>query len=91
VYDDLKPPALAPLLPQCAPQVTYVSGLDQGGLISSQAVVTFRCVGPTTNRKTTLANCQENTKGRWLGLRDSVATSEVKKATDTWWPSKSVL
>jgi hypothetical protein len=78
------------LFPITAVQVTYVSGLNQGGVLTKQSVAIFKCVGPSTNRKTVLANCQENTKGKWLGLRDSVAQKEVKKATDTWWPSKLV-
>uniref|UniRef100_A0A383VXQ7 Secreted protein n=1 Tax=Tetradesmus obliquus TaxID=3088 RepID=A0A383VXQ7_TETOB len=71
-------------------QVSVVSGLDQSGILRSQSVVTFRAVGPTTNRKSVLANCQENTRGRLLGLRNSVAENEIKKATDTWWPGDSV-
>jgi hypothetical protein len=63
-----------------------VSGINQGGVLTKQSVAVFKAVGPTTNKKTVLAN----TAGRWLGLRDSVAESEVKKATDTWWPSKLV-
>uniref|UniRef100_A0A383VXG1 Uncharacterized protein n=1 Tax=Tetradesmus obliquus TaxID=3088 RepID=A0A383VXG1_TETOB len=71
-------------------QVSVVSGLDQSGILRSQSVVTFRAVGPTTNRKSVLANCQENSASRWLGLRNSVAKNEVKKATDTWWPGDSI-
>jgi hypothetical protein len=67
-----------------------VSGLDQSGLLTSQSVVTFRAVGPTTNRKTVLQNCKDNTGSRWLGLHSSVAESEVKKATDTWFPNDAV-
>jgi hypothetical protein len=72
------------------PQVTVAGGIDQSGLTGTSSVVSFRAVGPTTNRKSVLANCKENTGSRWLGLRDSVAQSEVKKATDTWWPNDSV-
>ncbi|KAF6257699.1 hypothetical protein COO60DRAFT_1461027 [Scenedesmus sp. NREL 46B-D3] len=72
------------------PQVTVVSGLDQSGLLGTSSVVSFRAVGPTTNGKTVLQNCKDNTGSRWLGLRDSVAKDEVKKATDTWWPNDSV-
>lgn len=67
-----------------------VSGLDQSGLLGTSSVVSFRAVGPTTNGKDVLQNCKDNTGSRWLGLRDSVAKDEVKKATDTWWPNDSV-
>jgi hypothetical protein len=72
-------------------QVTVTGGIDQSGLLSgTESVVTFRAVGPTTNGKSVLANCKDNTSSRWLGLRDSVAQNEVKKATDTWFPNDSV-
>jgi hypothetical protein len=71
-------------------QVTVVSGLDQSGLLGTSSVVTFRAVGPTTNGKSVLQNCKDNTGSRWLGLRSSVAESEVKKATDTWFPNDSI-
>lgn len=71
-------------------QVSVVSGLDQSGILRSQSVVTFRAVGPTTNKQSVLANCKANTASRALGLRNSVAENEVKKATDTWWPKDAV-
>jgi hypothetical protein len=73
-----------------AVQVSVVSGLDQSGLLSSKSVVVFRAVGPTTNGKSVLQNCKDNTASRLLGLRNSVATNEVKMATDTWWPNDAV-
>jgi hypothetical protein len=73
---------------RCFEQVTYISGLNQGGLLSRKSVVVFKAVGPATNKVSVLANCEKNTKGRWLGLKRSIAKKMVKKATDTWWPSK---
>jgi hypothetical protein len=69
-------------------QVTIVGGLDQGGVLNSQSVVIFRAVGPTTNRRRVLQNCQENVRGGWFGLTDSPAENAVEEATDTWWPGK---
>jgi hypothetical protein len=37
--------------------------VDQSGLLSSQSVVTFKAVGPTTNRDSVYANCVRNTRG----------------------------
>lgn len=67
-------------------QISVVGGVDQSGFLSSQSVVIFKAVGPTTNRKTVFENCEANTKG--FLFFDSAAQKAVKKATDTWWPGK---
>lgn len=64
--------------------------IDQSGLVTDQAVATFRATGPTTNGRTVLANCQQNVREDLLGLGSSVVQREIEKATDTWRPNDSI-
>eukprot|EP00775_Hariotina_reticulata_P013139 gene13139-13269_t len=78
--------ALAKYVFLAAPQrVKLESGIDQSGVLSSQAVVTYRASGITSNDNTVLANCELNIKpSGFLGILDSPLEKEVKKATRSW-------
>lgn len=69
-------------------QVVPVGSINQSGLLNSQAVVTYRAIGPTFNGKTVLDNCKQNSRSGWF--TGSTVSREIKKATDTWWPGDSV-
>lgn len=58
--------------------------------MGSQSVCTYRAVGPATNRRSVLANCQENTRTGLRGVLgfDSRAENAIEKATDTFIPGK---
>lgn len=71
-------------------QVAPVGGLNQNGLLTRQATVTYFAEGPTTNGANVCDNCKKNTAGKWLGLRSSTLEKEIAKATDTWWPGDKV-
>eukprot|EP00775_Hariotina_reticulata_P013131 gene13131-13261_t len=64
-------------------QIQSVSGIDQSGILTSQAVITYRAVGPTTNGRSVLAKA--NIKSGFLGLTSSPLEKQIKRATDTWW------
>lgn len=48
----------------------------------TQSTVTYVAVGPTTNGKSLLANCQASVKSGWFSK--SSLEKSLKKATDTW-------
>jgi hypothetical protein len=75
-------------LTQTPKQVTMAGGLGQSSLFNHQSVVIYTAVGPTTNGKSVLANCQANIKKGFFS--GSTLEKSLKKATDTWLPGDSV-
>lgn len=76
-------------------QVKFLTCVGQstlGGVLGSQSVCTYRAVGPATNRRSVLANCQENTRTGLRGVLgfDSRAENAIEKATDTFIPGDKI-
>jgi len=69
-------------------QVALVGGVGQSSLINHKSVAVYQAVGPTSNGKSLLKNCEAATKSGIFS--SSAAYKAVKKATDTWMPGDKV-